>query len=187
LGNDKTTAIMESGMKKYIFFTTTVALILFISSAVFGQGLTKVGLVDLQECLQESVEGKRTNEVLKLKKADLQKELDKKQKEVLELRREFEKQSMMLSMDAQESKRKILERKARELEYYLQDLNEEMARAQEREKKRIFDELSTIIEKIGSEGRYAIIMEKRGGGVLYHDKTVDITDQVIKAYDRVKQ
>jgi outer membrane protein len=94
---------------------------------------------------------------------------------------------MMLSMDAQESKRKEVERKARELEYYLQDLNEEMVRAQEREKKRIFDELGTVIEKIGSDGRYAIILEKRAGGVLYEDKAVDITDQVIKAYDKVKQ
>jgi len=174
-------------MRKCVFFATTVALILFISSVAFGQGLTRVGLIDLQRCLQESMEGKRTTEVLKQKKADLQRELDKKQQEVLELRREFEKQSMMLSMDAQESKRKTVERKARELEYYLQDLNEEMARAQEREKKRIFDELGTVIEKIGSDGRHAIILEKRAGGVLYHNKAVDITDQVIKAYDAVKQ
>jgi outer membrane protein len=178
---------MELIMRKCVFFATTVALVLFISSAVFGQGLTRVGLIDLQRCLEESVEGKRTTELLKRKKADLQRELDKKQKEVLELRREFEKQSMMLSMDAQESKRKEVERKARELEYYLQDLNEEMVRAQEREKKRIFDELGTVIEKIGSDGRYAIILERRGGGVLYWDKAVDITDQVIKAYDKVKK
>jgi outer membrane protein len=174
-------------MRKCVVVAATVALVLFISSAVFGQELTRVGLIDLQRCLQESIEGKRTTERLKRKKADLQRELDKKQQEVLELRKEFEKQSMMLSMDAQESKRKEVERKARELEYYLQDLNEEMVRAQEREKKRIFDELGTVIEKIGSDGRYAIILEKRAGGVLYEDKAVDITDQVIKAYDKVKQ
>ncbi|MBW1691512.1 MAG: OmpH family outer membrane protein, partial [Deltaproteobacteria bacterium] len=101
--------------------------------------------------------------------------------------REFEKQSMMLSMDAQETKRRVVERKARELEYYLQDLNEEMARAQDREKKRIFDELGTVIETIGSEGGYAMILEKRSGGVLYWNKAIDITDQVIEAYDKLKQ
>jgi len=174
-------------MRKCVFFATTVVLILFVPGVVFGQGLTRVGVIDLQRCLQESQEGKRATELLKRKKAELQRELDKKQQELLELRAEFEKQSMMLSMDAQESKRKDVERKARELEYYLQDLNEEMARAQEREKKRIFDELGTVIDSMGSEGGYAIILEKRAGGVLYGNKAVDITGQVIKAYDTVKQ
>lgn len=174
-------------MKKCVLFATTVALILLVHSMVFGQELTRVGLIDLQRCLQESMEGKRTTEVLKRKKVELQRQLDKKQQELLTLRSEFEKQSMMLSMDAQESKRKAVERKARELEYYLQDLNEEMARAQEREKKRIFEELGTVIEEKGVEGGYAIILEKRAGGALYWNRAVDITDQVIKAYDKLKQ
>jgi outer membrane protein len=178
---------MELTMRKCVFFATTVVLILFVNSAVFGQGLTTFGVIDLQRCLQESKEGKKATELLKQKKAELQKQLDKKQQELLELRAEFEKQSMMLSMDAQESKRKEVERKARELEYYLRDLNEEMARAQDQEKKRIFDELGTVIDTIGSEGGYAIILEKRAGGVLYENKAIDITDQVIKAYDKVKQ
>ena len=174
-------------MRKCVYFATIVALILFFHSAVFGQDLTRVGVIDLQRCLQESVEGKRTTELLKRKKAELQSKLDKKQQELMELRREFEKQSMMLSMDAQETKRKAVERKARELEYYLRDLNEEMARAEDREKKRILDELGTVIEGIGARGGYAVILEKRAGGVLYWNKTVDITDQVIKAYDKLKQ
>ena len=174
-------------MKKCVLFATTVALILLVHSLVFGQGLTRFGLIDLQRCLQESMEGKRTTELLKRKKAELQRQLDKKQQELLELRREFEKQSMMLSMDAQESKKRDVERKARELEYYFQDLNEDMARAQEREKKRIFDELGTVIEKMGSKGDYAIILEKRAGGVLYWNKAIDITDQVIEAYDKLKE
>jgi outer membrane protein len=174
-------------MRKCVFFATTVVLILFVHGVVLGQGLTRVGVIDLQRCLQESKEGKSVTEMLKRKKAELQRQLDKKQQELLEMRAEFEKQSMMLSIDAQESKRKDVERKARELEYYLQDLNEEMARAQEREKKRIFDELGTIIEDMGSGGGYSIILEKRAGGVLYGNKSVDITDQVIKSYDTVKQ
>jgi len=174
-------------MKRCVLFATTVALFFFFYTPVFGQELLKIGVIDLQKCLQESVEGKKATELLKKKKAQLQEKLDKKQQELLELRREFEKQSMMLSMDAQESKRKTVERKARELEYYLRDLNEEMAKAQEQEKKRIFDELGTVIEDIGNQKGYSIILEKRAGGVLYRDKAVDITDMVIKAYDQVKK
>jgi len=174
-------------MKRCVLFATTVALFLFFYSPVLGQELPKIGVIDLQRCLQESAEGKKATEVLKKKKAELQKKLDEKQQELLELRREFEKQSMMLSMDAQESKRKTVERKARELEYYLRDLNEEMAKTQDQEKKRIFDELGTVIEDIGTREGYSMILEKRAGGVLYRDKAIDITDMVIKAYDEVKK
>lgn len=174
-------------MRKCVVFATTVALILCVHGMAFGQELTRLGVIDLQRCLQESMEGKRATELLKQKKAELQSKLNEKQQELMGLRREFEKQSMMLSMDAQETKRRVVERKARELEYYLQDLNEEMARAQDREKKRIFDELGTVIETIGSEGGYAMILEKRSGGVLYWNKAIDITDQVIEAYDKLKQ
>jgi len=92
-----------------------------------------------------------------------------------------------LSMDAQEDKQKTIERKTRELKYLYKDLNEEMVRAQEKENKRIFEELGKVIEKIGSEGNYTLIMEKRVGGVLYFSKSIDITDQVIKAYDQANE
>ena len=49
-----------------------------------------------------------------------------------------------------------------------------------------FEQLEEIIEKIGSEGNYAMILEKRVGGVLYWAKPYDLTDEVIKAYDQMK-
>jgi len=93
----------------------------------------------------------------------------------------------MLSMDAQEDRKKTIERKTRELEFLLKDSNEEMRRAQEKEQKRILKELENVIEKIGSEGNYIMILEKRAGGVLYWNKTYDLTDEVVKAYDQMNK
>ena len=180
------TPTMEQQMKKHLCMSTILLMMLLPCAPVLAQELSKVGIIDLQRCLQESKEGERVTQILKTKKAVLQRQLDDRQKELIELRREFEKQAMMLSMDAQADKRRVVERKTRELEYQFQDLNEEMRRAEDREKKRIFEELGKVIEKIGSEGKYALILGKRSGGVLYWNKAIDITDQVIKAYDKVK-
>jgi outer membrane protein len=174
-------------MKKTFLLSTIFFVILFTHNVVLGEDFTKVGLIDLQRCLKESKEGQKIFQILRKKKDDLQRQLDTRQRELLELRKELDKQSMMLSMDAQEDKKRTIERKTRELEYLYKDLNEEMVRTQEKEKKRIFEELGKIIEKIGSEGNYALIMEKRAGGVLYRSKSIDITDQVIKDYDQVKE
>jgi outer membrane protein len=174
--------------KNFAFLAIIVMVILLDYSISRGEDRIKIGLIDLQSCLQESKEGQKVLEVLKKKKEALQKQLDEKQRELLELRKEFEKQAMMLSMDAQEDKRKTIERKARELEYFYKDLNEEMMRAQENEKQRILKEIiGTIIEKMGSEGGFTLIMEKKAGGVLYCTDSVDITAEVIKAYDEMKK
>lgn len=174
-------------MKKSFLFSTIIVVILLIYNVVLAEDFSRVGLIDLQKCLKESKEGQKIFQILKKKKDDLQRRLDTRQRELLELRKELDKQAMMLSLDAQEDKKKTIERKTRELEYLYKDLNEEMARAQGKEKKRIFKELEKVIEKTGAEGKYILIMEKRTGGVLYCSESIDITDQVIKAYDQMNE
>lgn len=62
-----------------------------------------------------------------------------------------------------------------------------MEKAQEKEKERIFKELTGVIEKLGEKEGYVLIIEQRAGGVLYVSGAMDITDKVIKAYDTMKQ
>ena len=172
-------------MKKSFLFSAIIVVILLVYNVVLAEDFARVGLIDLQRCLKESKEGQKVFQILKKKKGDLQIRLDTKQRELLELRKELDKQAMMLSMDAQKGKKKAIERKTRELEYLYKDLNEEMVRLQGKEKQRIFKELEKIIKKIGFEENYTMIMEKRAGGVLYSTESIDITDQVIKAYDQM--
>jgi len=86
----------------------------------------------------------------------LQRQLDTRQRELLELRKELEKQAVMSSMDTQGDKRGIIERKTRGLQYLLGDLNEDLRRAQEKE--RMLKELGKVIEKIGSEENFTLIV-----------------------------
>jgi outer membrane protein len=174
-------------MRKGFLFSTIIMVTLLAYNMVMGEELIRVGVVDLQRCLQESKEGQKVTQILKKKKEVLQRQLDTRQKELFDLRKDLEKQAMMLSMDAQEDKRRTIERKTRELEYFFKDLNEEMIRAQEKEKQRILKDLGKVIEKIGSEEGFILIMEKRAGGVLYRAESLDITEKVIRAYNQVKK
>jgi len=174
-------------MKKSFLFSAIIVVILLVYSVVLAEDFARVGVLDLQRCLKESKEGQKVIQILKEKKDDLQRRLDAKQRELLELKKELDKQSMMLSMDAQDDKKRAIDRKTRELEYLYKDLNEEMVRLQGKEQQRIFKELEKIIEKIGSEENYTLIMEKRAGGVLYFSESIDITDQVIKAYEQMNE
>jgi len=174
-------------MKKSLWLSLIISVIVSFSTLSSAQEQKRIGLIDLQRCIQESEEGQKAFEELKRKKDDLQKRLDVKEKELLDLRKELEKQAMMLSMDAQEDRKKTIERKTRELEFLLKDSNEEMRKSQEKEQTRILKELEKVIEKLGSEGNYIMILEKRAGGVLYWNKTYDLTDEVVKAYDQMNK
>jgi len=174
-------------MKKGLLFSASIIVILLTQTIAVGADSIKVGLVDIQRCLDESKEGQKVLELLRKKKEALQRQLDTEQRELLELRKQLEKQAMMLSMDAQDDKRRTIERKARELEYFFKDLNEELSRAQEREKKRMLKELGTVIERIGSEENFTLIIEKRAGGVLYRADSIDLTEKVIRAYEQMKE
>jgi len=174
-------------MKKGFLFSAIIIVILLTHNVALGEDFIKVGLIDIQRCLEESKEGQKVLGLLKKKKDVLQRQLDTKQKKLLELRKELEKQSMMLTMNAQADKRRIIERKTRELEYFFKDLNEDMRKAQEKEKKRMLKELGKVIEKIGSEENFTLIIEKRAGGVLYWADSIDITEKVIRAYEQMKE
>ena len=174
-------------MKKIFLFCTTIIVILLSHNVALGEDSIEVGLIDIQRCLEESKEGRKVLQLLKKKKAALQSQLDTRQRELLELRKELEKQAMMLSMDAQDNRRRTIERKTRELQYLLRELNEELRRVQEKEKERMLKELGRVIEKIGSEENFTVIIEKRAGGVLYWADSIDITEKVIRAYEQMKE
>ena len=49
---------------------------------------------------------------------------------------------------------------------------------------RVLQELSGVIERVGKEKGYYMIVEKRGASVLYASADADLTDEIIRAYDQ---
>ena len=146
----------------------------------------KVGVLDLQRCIQESNEGKRIAETLKKKQTEMQKDLDAKQQELLEMQKDMEKQSLMLSMDAKEDRQKDFEKKRRDLAYLIQDSNEEMKKAEQDARNDILRILGGVLETIAKEKNFDLITERANGGVLYVSKALDITDEVVTELNKVK-
>jgi len=161
-------------------------VLIFSASAYCAENLV-IGVVDLQRCITESAEGKKIYQELKKKKDEMQKKLDVRQEELLKMKEEIEKQSMMLSVDAREDKEKTYERKRREFKYYYDDLSEEMMKAEQEARKGILVELEKVVAEMGEKGKYSMIFERRSGGLMYSDKAIDITDEVLKAFDQPKK
>ena len=67
-----------------------------------------------------------------------------------------------------------------------EDLEKELQKKEQQATQRILQELTGIIEKMGKERGFLLIVERRSGGVIYGDPEGDVTDEVIKLYDQEK-
>lgn len=172
---------------KRVLGSLFIAMCLLACFSISASASDKIAVVDLQRCIQETAEGKKIYQELKAKKDAMQRRLDEKQEELLKLKEDLEKQSMMLSVDAKEDKQKEFERKGREFKYMYDDLSEEMQKAEAEAKKQILQDLETVVLRIGEKEKYQIIFERRSSGIMFVNEALDITGEVIKAYDQMKK
>ena len=174
-------------MKKLFILMAGVVLILGFQPQAFCAGSSKFGVVDIEKFQEQSKSFQKIKEGLQQKFASLQKKLDEKKSELIEIENELKKQSMMLSLDAKEDKAKELEKKKRHFKYLAEDFTQEMKQAQLEARQSLAKELEKVVEKIGKKEGYTMIMEKRTIGLVYFDNALDITDRVIKEYDMMKK
>jgi outer membrane protein len=178
---------MKGGdMKRLIVSIFIIAAIFVFQRSSLAAGASKIGIINLQRCISESNEGKRISESLQKEIATMQQKYDKAQKDLAELQKEIEKQSLMLSLDAKENKRKEYSKKSRELNYLNEDLSEEASKAEQNAKIRVMQVLSTIVSNIAKQGNFDLILELSGAGVLFASDALDITDQVIGEMNKSK-
>jgi outer membrane protein len=174
-------------MKKLFVLMVGVVLILGFQHQAFCAGSNKFGVVDIEKFQEQSKSFQNIKEDLQQKFTSLQKKLDEKRDELIEIENELKKQSMMLSLDAKEDNAKELEKKRRHFKYLADDFTQEMKQAQLEARQSLGKELEKVVEKIGKKEGYTLIMERRTVGLVYFDNALDITDQVIKEYDKMKK
>ena len=122
-------------------------------------------------------------EQLEREKATMQKEMDNKRKELETLREELEKKGPLLTPEVRRDKQDLFERKRRDAARLADDFQKELERKESTLLAKVLQEVSGIIEKIGKERGYYLIVEKRGSGVIYASAEADLTDEIIRAYD----
>lgn len=173
-------------IKKHLFMTIVMIVALAIPISALRAANLKIAVIDLHACLRNSTAGKNLLRNLEKKKNAMQKQIRQKQKELLKIQENLQKQGMMLSNDAREKQQKELERKQREYKYFVEDMQDTLRKEEAKGTKQILLQLQEVIHDIATEGRYSLILEKRTG-VVFNDASLDITDKVIARFDKGKK
>ncbi|HXU87617.1 MAG TPA: OmpH family outer membrane protein [Methylomirabilota bacterium] len=144
----------------------------------------KIGYIDVQRVLARSAAGVAAREQLEKERAGIQKEMDGRRQELEKLRDEIDKKGPLMTADARRDKQEQFDRKRRDAARAADDFQKELEKREATLLQKVLQEMGGVIERVGKEKNYYMIVEKRNAGVLYATTDADLTDEVIRAYDR---
>jgi outer membrane protein len=153
------------------------------ASAQTPLGTTRVGFVDIQRVLARSSAGVAAREQLEKEKAAMQKQVDGQRAELEKLRDEIEKKGQLLSTEARREKQDQLERKVRDARRLVDDLQATLQKKEEALLAKVLQDVSGLVQKIGKDKGYSIVLERQRSSILYAAPESDLTDDIIRAYD----
>ncbi len=172
---------MQSKHSKLLIIMAVLLAALWMAPAV-AQAQGKIGVINMEQAVNDCKQGKRSQAELRRKAAKLEEELTQLNDDVAKLRKDLENTSMLLKPEAKLAKEREFERKARRLNDRRRDAQQEIREAQRDAFAPILRRMQEIIKVIGATGGYSLITESRSA--LYFPQSADITNEVIAAYDK---
>jgi outer membrane protein len=168
----------EVSMKKLVFLSAFMFLLPLYSSAQ----TKKIGYVDMQAVLLKSKAGKDAKALLDKEKEEKKSTLDKMKEEIEKLQNDINRQSLVLTEEKRKKMEDELALKKQNFLKVLQDYELELQKKDQEWTEKILKEVEKVIYKIGKTEGYDLILEK--SAVLYAPEAYDITDKVIREYDK---
>lgn len=156
-----------------------MAALLVLSSFVFSE--VKIGVVNAQEILAKTKKGLEIQKKLEAIQKDKQGKLKAMQDQITKLEKDL--MSPALNQETREKKALELQNKRKDIKRYYEDAENEFRRESQRELQALEKDLMPLIDNIGKSKGFTIIFDITRPGIVYFDKAIDITPDVIKAAD----
>ena len=154
----------------------TLLLTIGVSSPAWAQ--VKVGILDMQSIIAESIPGQEAMNELRTRFESMKGELDAQNEAIAKLRDELQRQSMVLSQEAQQDKELEYRRKVRDFQDQFQSFQVKMQSEEDRLSEPILELLLEVINAYGRQNNFTMIIDGNASGLVYADDAVIVTDAV---------
>ena len=178
---------IDEVVKKMFSVVGLLVALLAVSGCAAGVAKVegKIGVVDAARVLNETNVGKKAKDSLTIFSKNRQALIEMDEKELRRMEEDFGRQASILSPTAKREREEQFRRRVTEYQQKANDMNREV---QEKQK----DVLEGFREKVGLMvgnvskrlGLQVVIDKGKGGATLYSDEGLDITGQVIDAFNR---
>ncbi len=142
------------------------------------------GGVDIDQALNSTDEGKAAREELARKQREAESKIEPLVERLKTLEEEFKSKRFVLSEDALYQKQLDIVELRREIENKAKELQDKLKVDRERLEGPLRKKLIQIVEEIGKERSFSLIMARGAGGLLYNREALDITELVIERFNK---
>lgn len=171
-------------MLKTIFLSVFLAVFTFAAETGSTTGpLGNIAFVDLQKALETVDAGKKAKSALDKEMAAKKSEIEKQEAELRKEAEQFEKKAAILNDAAKVQKQQEFQKKVMEFQKKYQEAQGELQKRQQDLTKPLLEQLRAVIESMGKDKKFALILERSQGAVLYAEGGTDITAQVIEKFN----
>lgn len=174
------------GLVAAVAFLLQIALMATGSS--YAADSVKVGVVDPQAVLEKSKAGKRALETLKEYASTRQKLLASDEEELKNLEKQLKEQDSTLTETQKRDKQNQFRSKLQDYQRRAQEFNQELAAKQKELVDEYMKKISAATRTVAEKGGFTLVVDKGSENtikiVLYHRDALDLTEQVIKEFDR---
>lgn len=156
-----------------------------LMTASFAHAEAKVGYIDMQKAIQSTSAGKKAKTELEGDFNKKKKELEKKEADLKKMGEDLEKKKSVLSEDALNKKQAEFQE---EMLKYRDVVGKSQIEIQKKERELtapILEKMKKTIAKLAKEKGYTMVIEN-SQMVLYATPEADLTDEVVKAFEKEK-
>ena len=140
--------------------------------------VAKIGILNMQRVMTTSDPGKAAQAEIKEQGDKMLQDLNEKGAEIDTLRKQFERESMVMSKEKREEREREYRIRINDFKTLEKKYKTESQELQKRLVNKIVKDVYALVEEIGKNEGYLLII--RSDSVMYAPDAIDITDELIK-------
>jgi len=170
-------------MKRNIYLISGFTLLLFVmSNSVFAAD--KIGFINTREIIQNSNAGKKAATEFKAQAEKKSAPLKALGNELQKMKDDLEKQGSMMSASARRDKEAAFQKKSRDYQLMVQDVNDDLQRREQEIFQKLIPEIFKIVRTIAEKEKYALVIDIATMPIPYFNKENEFSKKVIEEYNK---
>lgn len=169
-------------MKEYMMKALVALMVLAISSPVFADVV--VGKVDVQKVLVTVNQGVAVRDQLKKSFEDKQKVLKKDEDAIKKLQEDYQKKAAVINDTEKAKKEREIQEKIIAIQQKTATYQKEIQDMEQNLKTPILERVKNIVDDVAKASGVDFVYEAATAPILYSKSEKDLTDDVIKAYNK---
>ncbi len=168
-------------MRRFLLLAAGFFMLFTFSFSAYAQ--QKVAYIDIKLVIRDSKAGKAANTSFQKEVETKRAVIDQKRKALEDMRQDVIQNGAVMSESKRRKLAETIERKQKDMDRTREDIRVELQRKDLELTQGVLKEIEAIVNKIGQQEGFDLIVEKTEAGILYGSSSSDITQKVISVYD----